>query len=130
VLEESEVMMQYLDEGFAGRPLMPADARHRAELRLLATRLRAIDVHMEASKPAARRRSEPALRRLEEALQDQNRPYLHGDEPGLTDLLVWPFLTQNEGRGLLRAEDLPRTREYLTRAAARPSFRQTRPPWT
>jgi glutathione S-transferase len=126
-LVESEVIMAYLDEASPARPLMPADARARAELRLLAIRLRAIDVHMERSRPEARKRSAPALAVLEQALA--GRAFVHGAEPGHVDLLVWPFLTDLHVRRLADADTYPRVAAYTARALARPSFAATRPPW-
>ncbi len=121
-------MMQYLDEVFPGRPLMPPDGKGRAQLRLVATRLRSLDVHTEPAKPEARRRSEPALRTLEVLLQD-GRAYLHGADPGHVDALIWPFLANIKVRGLLREPALPNVAAYMNRVAARPSFATTAPPW-
>jgi glutathione S-transferase len=127
VLQESVIIAQFLDDGFAGPALMPDDPRRRAELRLLALRLEQLDVHGERSRPLARRRSEPALGLFEEALGAQ--AFLHGEEPGLTDLLVWPFLADVGARGLLDADDFPAVAASLARAARRPSFRATCPDW-
>ena len=126
-LLESDVILQYLDEGFEGPALMPPQARARAELRLTAAQLRTLDAHQEHSRPAARRKSEPALRALEEALAD--RDYLHGATPGVVDALCWPFLADLGVRGLVPAATFPRAAAYLTRAAARDAFKETRPPW-
>ena len=70
--------------------------------------------------------ADPALRLLEEALD--GRPHLHGEEPGLTDFLVLPFVADLAARGLLAAAELPRTTRYLGQASQRPSFQATRPP--
>jgi glutathione S-transferase len=126
-LVESEVIMAYLDEASPARPLMPADARARAELRLLAIRLRAIDVHMERSRPEARRRSAPALAVLGDALGEQ--PFLHGAEPGHVDLLIWPFLADLRVRQLADGSGRERIAAYIARVWQRPSFLATRPPW-
>lgn len=126
-LLESEIILQFLDERFDGPALMPAEARARAELRLLAVQLRALDVHTEPSRPAARRRSEPALRRLEEALE--GRAFLHGAAPGHVDLMIAPFLTNLVVRDLLDRGRFPQVQTYFARTASRPSFQATRPPW-
>jgi glutathione S-transferase len=123
-LLESEIIMLYLDEQFAGPSLFSGDPQARARLRLLATKLSRLDVHTEPSRPHARRLSESAQQTLEAALQAG--PYLHGSAPGLVDLLAWPFVANLGVRRLLEGE---RARSYLARAAARPSFRETAPPW-
>jgi glutathione S-transferase len=127
-LLESEVIMQYLDESSATRPLMPESARTRAELRLLATRLRAIDVHMEHSRPEARRRSTGPLGLINGTLAE-SQAYLHGPQPGHLDLLIWPFLADLHRRRLIDASDTPRVTAYVQRMVSHPSFRATRPPW-
>lgn len=126
-LLESEVMMQYLDERGPGRPLMPMEARHRAELRLLATRLRSLDVHNEPSRPEARRRSHSAIQLLESQLN--GHPFLHGQDPGHVDFLIWPFVANLGARGLIDDARARKASAYLRRAAARPSFHDTAPPW-
>jgi glutathione S-transferase len=124
-LLESQVIVHYLDEAFDGPALMPEGPRARAELRLIAAQLASLDAHTEPSRPVARRKTEPALRILERALQE--RPFLHGLEPGVADALSWPFLADLGVRGLLSA--YPRAAEYLALGAGRPAFRETRPPW-
>src|SRR5687768_4565911 len=57
-LRESAVIIEYLDEAFAGPALMPREARSRAELRLLAADLKGLDVHNERARPEARKKSE------------------------------------------------------------------------
>jgi glutathione S-transferase len=126
-LLESEVIMTYVDEAAPGRPLMPAAARARAELRLLAIQLRSIDVHMERSRPEARKRSAPALAALDAALGE--RTFLHDEQPGYVDLLVWPFLADLYVRRLEDGSGRPRVAAYLARMWERPSFLATRPPW-
>jgi glutathione S-transferase len=126
-LLESEVIMQYLDESARSRALMPAEPRARAELRLLGTRLRGIDVHNERSRPEARRRSTGPLGVLDRSLDDVG--FLHGEHPGLTDFLIWPFLADLHLRRFIDATDNPRVTAYVTRMRARPSFQATRPPW-
>jgi glutathione S-transferase len=126
-LQESEVIMQYLDEGRPGRALLPKEARERAELRLLGARLKSIDVHNERSRPEARRRSTGALGTLEKALQ--GRGFLHGEQPGYVDLLIWPFLADLQVRRFIDGADTPGVAAYVQRVLARKSFQATRPPW-
>jgi glutathione S-transferase len=127
VVVESDVIMQYLDEARPGRGLMPQAPRARAKLRERAAQLRKLDVHNERLKPEARRRSAPALQILDAALAE--RPYLHGDEPGHVDLLVWPFVADLAVRHLLDPQAHARVAAYVKRAAARASFQSTLPPW-
>src|SRR5688572_14479802 len=126
-LLESEVIMSYLDESRPGRSLLPREARPRAELRLLATRLRSLDVHNERSRPEARRRSTGALGVLEKALG--GRTFLHGEEPGHVDFLIWPFLADLQVRRLIDASDTPAVSAYVTRLRTRTSFVATCTPW-
>jgi glutathione S-transferase len=127
-LRESEIIALYLDEAWDDGPtLLPSDPRQRAELRLLGTRLRALDAHMEASRPEARRRSQPAVRALGEALALGPGPYLHGARPGLTDLMAWPFLADLAARRLLDPT-ASRAAAYVAAMVARPSFAETAPP--
>jgi len=146
-LLESEVIANYIDEQFPGRPLMPDSPRARATLRLLGIQLRAVDVHTEPSRPEARRKTEPALATLESVLANGGfsegrqleattnlppgaaRPFIHGEAPGIVDLMVWPFLFHSAGRGLISDAAFPLVTAYLRRAATRPSFNDTRPPW-
>jgi glutathione S-transferase len=130
VLTESLVIAQYLDEAFEGRSLMPSSAEKRARLRLTEIELRGLDVHNERARPEARRRSEAALAALEQRLSiDPVAPFLHGVQPGLTDVMIWPFLADIQLRRLLDPTRHPRVDVYLDRARARPSFRATRTPW-
>jgi glutathione S-transferase len=130
-LTESAVIIDYIDEAFAGSgpALMPPDARGRALLRLLAKQLEGLDVHTERARPEARRKSERALGRLESELHDRGTPFLHGAEPGRTDVMIWPFLADLHLRRLLDAASYPAATAYVDRARARPSFQTTRPPW-
>lgn len=127
VLRESEIIMMYLDEAFEGRTLVPTSPRERARLRLTSVRLAALDVHTEPSRPAARKKSEPALRLLAESLA--GRSFLHGDEPGLYDLVWWPMLANIVVRGLLDERAHSDVAAYARRLAARPASGTTAPPW-
>lgn len=128
-LMESEVMIHYLDEGewANGRPLMPQGARPRAELRLLAVRLKGLDAHTEPSRPAARKKSEAAVRLLEQTVGD--KPFVHGEQPGVVDCLILPFVANLGVRDLINGHSFPGVTAYLQRAALRPSFKATVPPW-
>jgi glutathione S-transferase len=127
-LRESSIIIEYLEEGFAGPALLPREPRDRAELRLLAVDLRDLDVQKEHARPEARKKSEGALKLLEAAL-GQRSPFLHGANPGLADVMVWPFLADISLRKLLDPQRHPATEAYLDRARARPSFHATRAPW-
>lgn len=126
-LLESEIIVQYLDEKFAGGKLWPKDAQERAELRFVSTRLRGLDVHTEPSRAEARRRSGPALD-LVEAVLSSSGDYLHGEQPGAVDVTWWPFLANIAGRGLL-GDTRPAVSAYLKRVVRRPSFSGPRPEW-
>lgn len=126
-LQESAIIASYLDEGFPGRALLPPEARARAELRLASVKLETLNAHKEPSKPEARRKSEGALKTLERLTADGG--FVHGAEPGLADVLCWPFLANLAVRRLIDARTLPNVTNYLERAAKRDSFQSTKPPW-
>lgn len=95
-LAESEAILEYLEDAFGQRRLLPEDAQQRARVRMLA---RLHDLHVEprvrALFPLIRQRElRPQLPALLAALQDklerlgeviQTGPYMAGAQPSLAD---------------------------------------------
>lgn len=95
-LAESEAILEYLEDAFSERPLLPAGARQRGQVRMLA---RLHDLHVEPRvralfpliRDAAQR---PRLPELQAALHDklerlaqaaQAAPFMGGSQPSLAD---------------------------------------------
>jgi glutathione S-transferase len=131
-LTESGVIAQYIDEAFEGRPLVPRLATERARMRVDSAELGKLeaDLHAgEAITPEMRARLAQGHALLERKLAD-GRSWLGGNEPMLSDLLLWPFLIGLQRRaGVLVPEGHGRVAAYLERVLQRESVLQTRPPW-
>ena len=95
-LSESEAILEYLEDTFAARPLMPEQAQARARVRSLA---RLHDLHVEPRvralfplirQPQQRARLPELLAALDDKMQRlteaaQPQPYLAGTQPSLAD---------------------------------------------
>ena len=131
-LTESGVIAQYIDEAFAGRALVPRAATERARMRVDSAELAQLDVDIHVGVPVtpeARARLIQGHELLERKLAD-GRPWLGGEAPLLSDLLLWPHLVGVQRQlGVRPAPELARLAAYLERVLARDSYVQTRPPW-
>ena len=131
-LSESSVIAQYIDEAFEGRPLVPRTARERARMRVDSAELGKLETDTRAGAvltPEGRTRLAQGYELLESKLAD-GRGWHGGDEPGLSDLLLWPLLIGLQYRvGVPVPEGRERVAAYLARARQRESVLQTRPPW-
>jgi glutathione S-transferase len=142
-LAESEAILEYLEEAFAPRPLLPAGAQQRARVRMLA---RLHDLHVEprvrALFPLIRDAGQRTrLPELQAALHDklqrlaqaaQAGPYLAGSHPSLADcgfavtLPLAQRLLQELGQSLV----LPARLEAWSQAMAQDSAAQAAlAPW-
>jgi glutathione S-transferase len=131
-LTESAVIAQYIDEAFAGRPLVPRSASERALMRVDSAELAQLQTEIHAGSAIStetRAGLMQAYERLERKLAD-GRPWLGGEAPLLSDLLLWPHLVDLQRRaGVLVPEGLGAVAAYLARVVERESYLQTRPPW-
>jgi len=140
-LAESEVILEYLEDAFPQRPLLPKDPYERAKVRELVT---FIELHLEL---VARRlypslffgagpASEETKKSVEKGLLKGVRalkglakfsPYIAGSELTLADCAAFvslPLVTlvskQAFGRDFL--DDIPQVKPYLKMLAERPAF--------
>lgn len=131
-LSESSVIAQYIDEAFEGRPLVPRTVRERARMRVEIAELGKLETDMRAGAvltPEVRARIVQGYGVLESKLGD-GRSWLAGDEPGLSDLLLWPHLLGLPQRvGVPVPEGHGRVAAYAARVRQRESVLQTRPSW-
>lgn len=144
---EAAAVMRYIDEGFEGPALQPADPKNRALMTqwmsaygdyvapaavrgvliprfVLAPRGIKVD---DAAVHAAATKAHSALRIFDAALG--RSPYLAGDAPSLADWLLLPAVAS--GGGLTGADrytdDLQNLGAWMGRMSTRPSFGATLP---
>jgi glutathione S-transferase len=120
-LTESLVIIQYLDEAYAGPALQPLSARDRALMRLRLYGLSGMEQHVTPRDPPDQQRLRTACAELERGLAD-GRAWLGGSSPDLSDVAVWPFLWTLEKAGVPVGPAA-----YLDRVRKRPSLLETRP---
>jgi glutathione S-transferase len=104
VLCDSPVILEYLEERFPERPLYPADAARRAELRTFVDWFNRVWKRPPNLLVAEELKAEPDLNRiaeLEQRIADAlplfedllaGRDYLFGDEFSAADVVAFPFL--------------------------------------
>ena len=140
LLRESEVILEYLEDAFPQKPLLPKDPLERARVRELVT---FIELHMElvvrpmygslgGGKPVSderRQRVEKDIAKGVRALKAVAKfdPYIAGKELTLADCAAFVHLplvslvTRNAfGRDIL--EDIPQVKPYLKMLGERPAF--------
>ncbi len=148
-LYEAGAIARYVDEGFPGPPLQPAEARARARMNQAisvldsyAYRTLVWDLFVERVRAPANGRS-PDEARIKDAMPKARTclgaltdimgdlPWLAGPQPSLADLHAAPMLiylrmAEPEGRMLLSA--FPTLERWLDAMVQRPSIRATRSP--
>lgn len=128
-LAESIVIAEYIEESCGGPALLPAGPKERAQARLLLTtlvpKLEVAPAHAD-DKTVAIEQAREGQARLDAALSD-GRTWLCGEAALLPDLMIWPFLSQQETDGAAIPQGLSRARRYWERAKEARSLLATRP---
>jgi glutathione S-transferase len=122
VLPESVAIMEYLEERFPEPPLLPADARARALVRVRIERFdRVGDAYY-----ALRRGDERARGELEDRIGELDavlaeEPFLSGRAYGLADIAYVPWILRARDRLGLSFDRDPALSAWLERLAERPA---------
>jgi glutathione S-transferase len=147
---ESTAIVEYLDDRWPERPLLPRDARERARVRRIAMEADfELDAAMNdmaratfrapagARDPALLERGRAAATALIARLEaDVRGPFFAGAEPGMADFTVYPMLAMIRRIATRFDADRvpdgypfgPRVAEWMQRIEALPYFERTYPP--
>jgi len=147
-LWESAAIIEYLEERFPERPLLPKDIHARATVRRMVTEadnyLATVSGELveqavyltpaerdPAKSAASRKQMMDELQRLEGCF---NGDYLHG-ALGLADYAAYPYVRMAQraderapGLGIARADMPPKVRAWMARIEALPYYARTIPP--
>ncbi|GBP19006.1 Pyrimidodiazepine synthase [Eumeta japonica] len=111
-LFDSNIINVFLDEKYPDAPLQASDPIRRAEDKMLVEKFASAQsaYYTAAFNPQALESSmvqnyHKGLELLQTELQDRGTKFLHGDEPGLVDYTIWPFLERFEALPLLGKTD-------------------------
>jgi glutathione S-transferase len=131
VLTDAFNIQLYVDEAFPGRPLQPATARGRAEVRMFALSLDALVsvLQTESGRASFNRR---AFKRMDDVfvavdgqLKASQRPWLDGDQPGQRDISFLPLLSELESLEISFPLTLEALSAYWRRAMEHAPFQKT-----
>ncbi|KAI5637092.1 pyrimidodiazepine synthase [Phthorimaea operculella] len=107
-LFDSTVINVYLDEVYPKPRLQSTNPIRRAQDKLLLENFTAVQsvyytagFNPQAVEPTHVETYHSGLERLQKELIDRGTKFLHGDQPGLVDYSVWPFLERFEALPLL-----------------------------
>jgi glutathione S-transferase len=116
-LTESLVIIGYLDEAHPGNDLQALGARERATMRVRTCELSLLEDDARAAE---------GYQALDRMLADE-RVWLGGNRPDLSDISIWPFLWKLGEAGWQIPPAFRRAATYWARACERESLISTRP---
>ncbi len=122
-LSESAVIMEYLEERYPEPSLLPADPADRAAVRLLIFR----DGDLTSPYYALRRGEDGAAEEFDQALGKFDallgeQPYLGGEEYGLADIALVPWLLRARDMLGVELDAFPALTDWLERLEQRPAI--------
>ncbi|XP_034831653.1 pyrimidodiazepine synthase-like [Maniola hyperantus] len=105
---DSNIINVYLDEKYPEIPLQASNPLRRAQDKLLVEQFASAQsayytaaFNSAALEPSMVENYHKGLELLQKELETRGTKYLHGDEPGLIDYTLWPFLERFEALPLL-----------------------------
>ncbi|CAH2217185.1 pyrimidodiazepine synthase-like [Pararge aegeria] len=105
---DSNIINVYLDEKYPEVPLQASDPLRRAQDKLLVEQFASAQsayytaaFNPQAVEPSTLENYQKGLELLQKELETRGTKFLHGDEPGLIDYTLWPFLERFEALPLL-----------------------------
>ncbi|XP_041986189.1 uncharacterized protein LOC121738292 [Aricia agestis] len=105
---DSTIVNVYLDEKYPETPLQSTDPLRRAQDKMIVELFAGAQsayytaaFNSQALQPSMVENYHKALDLLQKELQSRGTKFLHGDEPGLVDYTIWPFLERFEALPLL-----------------------------
>lgn len=105
---DSNIINVYLDEKYPDVPLQATDPLRRAQDKMLVENFAAAQsayytaaFNAPALVPSMVEAYHKGLELLQKELESRGTKYLHGDNPGLVDYTLWPFLERFEALPLL-----------------------------
>lgn len=109
---DSAIINAYLDEKYPEVPVQSADPLRRAQDKMLVELFSGAQsayytaaYNAQSIEPNTLENYSKGLELLEKELQSRGSTFLHGDEPGLVDFTIWPFLERFESLPLLGQAD-------------------------
>lgn len=109
---DSTIINVYLDEKYPDVPLQSSDPLRRAEDKMLVEQFSSAQsayytaaFNAQALQPNMVENYHKGLELLQKEIQARGTKFLHGDDPGLVDYTIWPFLERFEALPLLGKAD-------------------------
>jgi glutathione S-transferase len=132
VLSEAFNIQLYIDEAFPGRPLQPADARGRAEVRMFVASLEPLAAVLQSGSAGPASFNRRAFRRMDDVFAEVDgrlkltgAPWLDGAQPGMRDISFLPMLSELETMETSFPLTLEALAAYWQRAMTHPPFKKT-----
>lgn len=105
---DSNIINIYLDEKYPDIPLQATDPLRRAQDKMLVVNFSGAEsayytaaFNSQALQPTMVETYHKGLEMLQKELESRGTKYLHGDQPGLVDYTLWPFLERFEALSIL-----------------------------